>query len=605
MHFTAVPGKSTKENQGQRRTRESSLPAIIGGVRSATTIGSRTEAHRETAGVAAASPRTRRIPSLHGPSASLPGLKEESEVREQQVNIAKESSVADAVVVRERESVTLGKERTSVADVAAIAAGAPVMLDDEALDGMRCTQELMESMLEKGQAIYGLTTGVGDLYSKKLSSEEVSQAQLSMLKSHASGVGVPHEPIAIRAIMATMIKSLLQGASGVSTHLVETMAAMLNRGVTPWSPSGGSVGYLIATAHIGLTIFGHGQAWYDGELLQGHEAMRRAGIDVRDPGPREGHALLSGTYEITGIGALAVHRMEQLVAIADVAGAMSLEALKGNSRGYDERLQRLRPHPGQIETARRLLELLKDSEILEANKNHRLQDALSLRCIPQVHGAVRDAIRYCRTVLEIEINSVTDNPVFLIEDKELVALPGGNGHGAPTALALDFLAIAIAELSTMSQARSDRLTNERVSELPPFLVGSSGANSGLMIPPYVAAALAGQNRSLAAPATVHTVSTCAGQEDHVSMGVTAAQKAMDAADNLADILSVELLCAAQALEFHRTQRAGRGTGAVYDAIRTVVPALEVDRELHRDLRAIRDLIDQGVLAKALEMSLIG
>jgi len=247
--------------------------------------------------------------------------------------------------------------------------------------------------------------------------------------------------------------------------------------------------------------------------------------------------------------------------------------------------------------------LLKDSEILESYKDYRLQDALSLRCIPQVHGAVRDAISHCRSVLEIEINSVTDNPVFLIEDDELFALPGGNGHGAPTSLALDFLAIAIAAVSTMSQARSDRLTNAHVSELPPFLVDASGANSGLMIPPYVAAALAGQNRSLAAPATVHTVSTCAGQEDHVSMGVTAAQKAMEAAENTVDILSVELLCAAQALEFHRPLRGGKGTRAVYDAIRQVVPALAVDREMHRDLRAIRDLIDDGVINALVDRSL--
>jgi histidine ammonia-lyase len=503
----------------------------------------------------------------------------------------------------ERGSVTLGSDPASIGEIAAIAAGAKVVVQAEAWALVQRTQELIGRALASGKPIYGLTTGVGDLYTKVLSREEASRAQLNMLRSHASGVGAPLEPAAVRAIMATMIKSLLQGASAVSPGLIETMVAMLNQGVTPWSPGKGSVGYLIATAHIGLVIFGHGQAWHNGELLEGGEAMRRAGIHVKDPGPREGHALLSGTYEITGIGALALHRTEQLVAIADAAGAMSLEALKGNTRGYDERLQRLRPHPGQIETAQRLRGLLKDSEILESYKDYRLQDALSLRCIPQVHGAVRDAISHCRSVLEIEINSVTDNPVFLIEDDELVALPGGNGHGAPTALALDFLAIAIAAVSTMSQARSDRLTNAHVSELPAFLVDASGPNSGLMIPPYVAAALAGQNRSLAAPATVHTVSTCAGQEDHVSMGVTAAQKAMEAADNTADILSVELLCAAQALEFHRPLRSGKGTRAIYDAIRHVVPALAVDREMHRDLRAIRDLIDGGVINALVDRSL--
>ncbi len=500
-------------------------------------------------------------------------------------------------------AVRLGLEPSSVSEIAAIAYGAPVILDPAALTAMGHTFDLVQQAMHSGQAIYGLTTGVGDLYSVRLAPEDISRAQLNMLKSHASGVGAPHDAPAVRAITATVIKALLQGASGVSTDLVLTMAEMLNRGVTPWSPSGGSVGYLIATSHIGLVVFGQGQAWYQGELLPGAEAMSRAGIVVREPGPREGHALLSGTNEITGIGALAVDRMERLIAIADVAGAMSLEALRGNTRGFDPRLQLMRPHPGQIETAAHLLDLLEASEIIEANRDHRLQDALSLRCMPQAHGAARDALAYCRTVVDIEINSVTDNPVFVVEDGALVTLPGGNGHGAPTALALDFLAIAIAELSTISQARSDRLTSRHLSGLPAFLADDTGSDSGLMIPPYVAAARAADNRALAAPASVHTVPTCAGQEDHVSMGVAAALKARVAADNLADILSVELLCAAQGLEFHRPLRPGKGTGAVSDAIRRKVPAQNADREIHADISAIRALIDDGVLTAAIEIAL--
>jgi histidine ammonia-lyase len=381
------------------------------------------------------------------------------------------------------------------------------------------------------------------------------------------------------------------------------MAEMLNRGVVPWSPAKGSVGYLIATSHIGLVIFGEGKAWFEGELLSGREAMERASIEIIPPGPREGHALISGTYEITGIGALAIHHAEELVAIADVAGAMSLEALKGNSRGYDARLQNMRMHPGQIATAKRLRALLEDSAVLGAHRDYRLQDALSLRCIPQVHGAVRDAVAYCRDVLTIEVNSVTDNPVFVIEDGELVPLPGGNGHGAPTALALDVLAIAIAHVSTMSQARSDRLTNGHISELPPFLAGESGANSGFMIPPYAAAAIAGDNRNLASPSSVHTVTTCASQEDHISMGVSAAIKARTAADNLADIISIELICAAQGLDFHRPLRPGKGTGAAYDAIRSVVATRDEDRAMYPDLQAVRQLIDNSTLGDAVEQAL--
>lgn len=501
-------------------------------------------------------------------------------------------------------TVELGAAPTSVEDIAAIAYGARVVLDPVLLAAMKRTSDLIKFELDSGKAIYGLTTGVGDLYSVPLRPDEISRSQLNMLRSHASGVGAPHDDQAIRAIMATMIKALLQGSSGVSSDLIITMTEMLNRGVTPWSPGGGSVGYLIATAHIGLAVFGQGQAWYQGELLPGGEALTRAGIAVREPGPREGHALLSGTYEITGIGALALHETEQLIALADVAGGMSLEALKGNTRGFDPRLQRMRPHPGQVKTAARLMSLLDSSEIIAANVDHRLQDALSLRCIPQVHGAVRDAMAYCRSVLDIEINSVTDNPVFVVEDDTLIALPGGNGHGAPTALALDFLAVAIAQLSSMSQARSDRLTNSYLSGLPAFLADGSGSNSGFMIPPYVAAALAADNRGLAAPASVHTVSTCAGQEDHVSMGVSAARKARAAANNAADILSVEFICAAQGLEFQRPLRPGRGTGAAYDLIRTCVPARDEDRDMYPELHAIRKMMDDGRLARAIQSTII-
>jgi histidine ammonia-lyase len=492
-------------------------------------------------------------------------------------------------------TVTIGLTSTSIEEVVAAAKGAHVNVSADALGKMEATHELIAGALVSGRSVYGLTTGVGDLYTVDLAPGSVSDVQLNMLRSHASGVGLPHTKEVVRAIMVTMVKALAQGASGVSPRLVLTLVEMLNRGVTPWAPSQGSVGYLIATAHIGLSLFGYGRSWFDGELLSGAEAMRRAGIDTFAPGPREGHALLSGTYEITGIGALAVSEAQTLVAIADAAGGLSLEALRGNSRGYDERLQALRPHPGQIETAARLRSLLADSEILAANHDHRLQDALSLRCIPQVHGSARDAIEFSAGVISIELNSVTDNPVFIVEDGELLALPGGNGHGAPTAVALDLLSVAIAEVSTMSQARSDRLTNRHLSELPAFLVSGGGANSGFMIPPYVAAALAAENRGLAAPASVHTVSTCAGQEDHVSMGVTAAVQARTAVNNALSIIAIELLCAAQGVDFQKPLRPGRGTGAVYDAIRAVVATRSDDREMYPDIEAIRVLIDNGTI----------
>lgn len=510
---------------------------------------------------------------------------------------------ADSTPTSRSKVIILGLNQTRLADIVAIANGALVSLDPAALDTMRRSHDLVEHALMSGRAVYGLTTGVGDLYTAAIPPEDVSKAQMNMLRSHASGIGTPFSVQEIRSIMATMLKSLLQGHSGVSPALAITLCEMLNRGVIPWSPSGGSVGYLIATAHIGLSLFGAGQSWFNGELLPGDQALERAKITIRSPGPREGHTLLSGTYEITGIGVLALDGALRMVDIADVAGAMSLEALRGNTRGFDARVQNMRPHPGQAATARRLLSLLDGSEVLEANKNHRLQDALSLRCLPQVHGAVRDSISYCISVLEIEINSVTDNPAFVIENDELVALPNGNGHGAPTALALDYLAIATAAVSTMSQVRADRLTSHHLSGLPAFLANGEGLNSGFMIPPYVSAALGTENRMLAAPATVHTVSTCAGQEDHVSMGVTAARKVCQAIDNAFDIISIELLCAAEALEFHRPLRAGRGTEAAHASIRSRVASRKTDRDMYPDLAAVRKLIDDGCFISAVESAL--
>ncbi|WP_230492649.1 HAL/PAL/TAL family ammonia-lyase [Martelella alba] len=495
--------------------------------------------------------------------------------------------------------VTLGKGDTSLREIVAIADGAQVELAQDALAGMAALQTLIRQAIDQGNVIYGLTTGVGDLVTARLGAADVAAMQLNMLKSHACGMGAPLAQREVRAMMAVMIVSLLQGHSGVGPELVTTLARMLNQGVIPWSPSKGSVGYLIATAHIGLAVFGHGQCGYQGALLPSDQALARAGIPLRLPGPREGHALVSGTYEITALGCLAVADFAALLPLADAAGAMSLEALKGNTRGYDARLHALRPHAGQQTTARILRRLLTDSDILDKYRDYRVQDALSLRCIPQIHGAVRDQLAFCHQVVHTELNSVTDNPVFFIEDGQLTVLPGGNGHGAPIALSLDALAIAIAALSTASQARSDRLTNSHLSGLPPFLINAAGGYSGLMIPPYAAAALAGENRSLAAPASVHTVTTCAGQEDHISQGVNAARKSLDAIANAVDIVAIEILCAAQALDFHQPLRASAGSRAVLSVVRPHVPFLTEDRELWRDLAALRQLIVDGSLGEAL------
>lgn len=497
-------------------------------------------------------------------------------------------------------AIVLGDAETSIDQITKIADGALVSADTKSLHNMDRTHRYICEAIQQGKVIYGLTTGVGSLVSTRLDAAQAANSQINMLRSHACGTGPDLTIRETRAIMAVTLKSLLQGYSGVSSSLALRLIQMLNRQVIPWAPSGGSVGYLIATAHIGLAVFGEGQCWYNGELLPSSQALSLAGIDPMSPGPREGHALIGGTYEITGLGCLAISDFERLVPVADMAGGICLEALRGNTRGYDARLHKLRLHPGQQETARVMRALLRESEILEAWKDYRVQDALSLRCIPQIHGAVRDQLENCALILTRELNSVTDNPLFVIEDNQLVTLPGGNGHGAPVALALDALAIAIAQLSTASQARSDRITNSHLSELPAFLVPTGSGCSGMMIPPYVATALAGDNRSLAVPASIHTVPTCAGQEDHISMGVSAARKALKAVENAENIIGIELLCGCQAIEFHRPLRGSIGTEATLAMVRKTVPFRQQDTILYPDIHAAREIIRQGDLTKLLK-----
>lgn len=495
--------------------------------------------------------------------------------------------------------VPLGTRPLTAADVAAVADGARIAVSPSVLHAVEAGHGRLLDLAATGTPIYGLTTGVGDRVGDPVGSMDAAERQLVLLASHASGVGEPWEPRVVRAIMVAVAQALAHERSGVRATLVARLVSMLNAGVVPWAPRGGSVGYLIAPAHIGLVVFGRGRAWLDGELLGGAEAMRRAGIPTDGPGPREGLALMSGVHEITGLGALAVVAVDRVLRSADVAAAMSLEALHGGSSGFDARAQEVRPHPGQAATADRLRALIDGSGILAASRGRRLQDALSLRAVPQVHGAARDMLAYATRVIETDLNSVTDNPAFVDDGDGLIPLPNANGHGAPGALALDALAIAVSQFTSMSQARTDRLTTARLSGLPPFLVDAGGDDPGLMIPAYAAAALSGEVRHLASPASVHSVSTSAGQEDHISQGVTAADQAVRAADLAAGVVAIELLCAAQGLEF-ATEQPGRGTAAARALIRSVVPAYAAGREPSLDIAAIRGLVVSGELAAAAE-----
>ncbi|MEU6140266.1 aromatic amino acid ammonia-lyase [Streptomyces sp. NPDC047081] len=492
--------------------------------------------------------------------------------------------------------VTVGAGPLTHERIAAVAAGAVVDVDPAALARCGATYRAVEAMHRNGTPIYGLTTGVGDLYKESVGGAAHDDTQLAMLRAHATGVGEPYADDVVRAVMACVAAALAQGHSAVRPALVERLAAMLNRGVTPVVPAQGSVGYLTAPSHIALVAFGAGRARYDGTVLPGGEAMRRAGIATDGPVLREGHAMISGTYEITALGALALDRASKVLDAADVTAAMCLEAVRGNTRGWEPAVQRLRPQPGQVSTAARLMSLLEGSEPIAANRHHRLQDALSLRCVPQVHGAARDTLDFVTRTVTIDINAVTDNPAFLVADDGSVdVLANGNGHGAACAQALDHLAIALGTVANMSHARLDRLTNASLSGLPPFLSRRGGAESGLMVLPVTAAALLGEIRQLAGPSTIHSMVTVAGQEDHVSQGVNAGRGLLALLDRTASVVAIELLCAAQALDFHRPTTLGHGTGLAYRALRSAVEPYESRTDLCDDIEAARHLVLSGTL----------
>ncbi|MET7574280.1 aromatic amino acid ammonia-lyase [Streptomyces sp. NPDC005492] len=498
------------------------------------------------------------------------------------------------------ETITIGATPLSHQAIVSIAAGATVDVDRAALARCAATYTAVEETHRGGAPIYGLTTGVGDLYKESVEGPVGGAAhadtQLAMLRGHATGVGAPYDDDVVRAVMACVATALAQGRSAVRATLVERLAAMLNRGVTPLVPAQGSVGYLTAPSHIALVAFGGGRARYDGTVLPGGEAMRRAGIATDGPVLREGHAMISGTYEITALAALALDRTAKVLDAADVTAAMCLEALRGNTRGWEPPVQRLRPQPGQVRTAARLMSLLEGSEPIAANRHHRLQDALSLRCVPQVHGAARDTFDFVGRTVAIEINAVTDNPAFVLRDDGLVeVLANGNGHGAACGQALDYLAISVATVANMSHARLDRLNNASLSGLPPFLSRRGGAESGLMVLPVTAAALLGEIRQLAGPSSVHSMVSVAGQEDHISQGVNAGRKLLALLDRAASVVAIELLCAAQALDFRLPTVLGHGTGLAHRALRSTVEPYESQTDLGDQIEAARRLVLTGTL----------
>jgi histidine ammonia-lyase len=477
----------------------------------------------------------------------------------------------------------------------------------ELADGARAkvvaAREVVEKLLRENRVAYAINTGVGKLSDVHIEPAQNRQLQVNLIRSHSAGVGEPLSQEETRAMMLLRANSLAKGFSGVRPEVIDLICAMLNNGVHPVVPSQGSVGAsgdLAPLAHLALAMIGEGQVWDQSARSNSAEALKRAGIRPLVPEAKEAISLINGTQAMLAVGTLSLLAAETLAATADVLGAMSLDALHGTDVAFDARIHDARPHSGQVEVAANLRRLLKGSEIRESHKDcGRVQDAYSLRCIPQVHGAVRDTLAFCRRTFEIEMNSAVDNPlVFVKGHGEGDIISGGNFHGQPLAFALDYLAIALSALAGISERRIERLVNPALNEgLPPFLAPDAGINSGFMMPQVTAAALASENKGLAHPASVDSITTSGNKEDYVSMGMAAAIKLKRVIANTTNVLAIEACAAAQALDFLSPLKSSQPLQKAHAAIRKVSPKIEHDRVFADDFAKLAELIRAGALAK--------
>jgi len=464
------------------------------------------------------------------------------------------------------------------------------------------SRSFIEKALDRGEKIYGVTTGFGMLSDQIIDHSQIEDLQKNLIRSHSVGVGPNFDEVTTRAIMVLRANVIAMGYSGVRMEVLKGLVDMINKGVHPLVPEQGSVGAsgdLAPLAHLTSVLIGEGEALFKGKVMPGKKAMRMAGIPILTLRAKEGLALVNGTQVMTAVGLLALLRAERLFKVADIVGACTLDALKGSLRAFDLDVQRVRPFPGSLAVSKNFRRMGRGSEI---GKSHqfcsKIQDAYSLRCIPQVHGAVRDALTYVRKILEIEVNSATDNPLVFAEQKKI--LNCGNFHGEPVAFALDLLGIAVSELGGISERRIEKLINPALSGLPAFLTAEGGLHSGLMMVQVSAAALASENKILAHPASVDSIPTSADKEDHVSMGVIAARKGRDIVRNVENILAMELLCATQGLEFLLPLKPGVGIKEAYRVVREKVPPVKGDRRFSEDIREIQLLIESGELLHQVE-----
>jgi histidine ammonia-lyase len=501
------------------------------------------------------------------------------------------------------KEILLDNEELTLADLVTVARkGGTVRLGPGSEHLVGVARGLIEKWLRQEKRIYGITTGFGALSDVTISASDARKLQKNILLSHAAGVGdlLPEE--IVRAAMLLRIKDMALGHTGIRLETVRHLVALLNNGVCPVVPSQGSVGAsgdLAPLAHMALVLIGEGEAWYRGKRMAGKAALKKCGLSPLVLEPGEGLALVNGTQVMTGTGALAVYDALQIAKLADIAAAMSLEVLMGSRTEFDPRIHRLRPHEGQMQSAANMLRLTQSSEIISSHRDcSRVQDAYTLRCSPQVHGASRDVLNYAARTVETEMNSATGNPLIFSDTETF--LVGGNFHGQPVAMAMDALSMAVAEFANISERRIERLVNPQLSGLPAFLVADGGLNSGMMIAQYTAASLVSENKVLSHPACVDSIPTSANKEDHVSMGAYAARKCRQIVANTETVIAIEFLCGAQAMDLFTNLKPGSGTLVAYEAVRAEVPHLEKDRIIARDIETMRGLMRSGTLIESVE-----
>jgi len=475
-----------------------------------------------------------------------------------------------------------------------------VELSEEAIKRVEKSRGIVDKIVEEDRVVYGITTGFGKFSDVSISGEDCKTLQRNLIISHACGFGNSLDTDIVRTIILLRANALSKGYSGIRLSTLQTLVAMLNKGVHPVIPEKGSLGAsgdLAPLSHMVLPMLGEGEAEYQGKIISGREAMNKAGIEVVQLIAKEGLALINGTQVMTAVGALALWDGINLIKSGDIAAALTVEALRGIRDAFDLRTHNIRPHEGQIETAKNILALVDGSSLVTSQGEIRVQDAYTLRCIPQIHGASKDALNYAKHKVEIEINSVTDNPI-VTEEGDVIS--GGNFHGQPMALTFDFLGIAMSEIANVSERRLERLINYQLNDLPAFLVKHGGLNSGFMITQYAAAALVSENKILAHPASVDSIPSSANQEDHVSMGTIAARKARDIIRNAERVVATEILAACQAIDFREDYTLGKGTKAAYESVRDVVNFIENDVVMYKEIDKVTDLLRSGELANKVE-----